>query len=212
MKMNSKNINNLNSCLNFKHDRNKTINKIINSIVKNVDEIEIVDPEKFNDVEFLKLLNLIVYIKKHYEIEIDDEFIVDELNKRFNDNLNNLIKLFVNPEIEIDDELFDDVDDDIIIKNLYIIETLSLYRFIEYYDKFDNKYYNNFYDELIDYLYVYDKFDDDINYDIVEIFQIPENITNYINYDDIIYDLIVDGYYDEIEFNNITYLIHNNYY
>lgn len=212
MKMNYKNMMNLNSCLNFKHDSNKTINKIINSIIKNDVEIEIVDPENFNDVEFLKLINLLHHIKIFKpEIKIDDEFVVNELYKRYDNNINNLIKLYIDPEIEIDDEFV--VNDNIQIKNLYINETLFLYEFIEYYEKFDNNdYYENFYYELIDHIYIYNKFDDDVYYLIDEILNIPENVTNYINYDEIIDDLIIDNYFYEIEYNNIFYLIDNSYY
>ena len=224
MKMKIKNMINLYIVLDKKYNIKTNFNKrIINNIIDDdVVEFDVENIDELNDVEFLKLIHLIGIIKNNFQGSLLNlEFIEIEMNKRFNNNMNDLIYKFLDEfEIEYENyyENYKNVEFKDHIKNLYLIDVLYFYEFIKYNDEFkDNKYYECFYDELIDYIYIYVKYDPynefyDIYENIDELFEINENISRYINYDEIIDDLEIDDYFYNIEIDNKNYYIHNSYF
>jgi len=190
--------------------------------IENVIIISIVNKFKsiINYDEIIDKLNYYIYDRF---INVNDEFVKNVLtNKKHDDKYNYdyyefkdriIINRYVNYNIislikcilENNDLFVDPLNEyEYIIENKFLIENYDIIDdiLLIYYDEniIDN--YNN----IIECIYVYEY--DDIIDDINEIFEINDRLKDYINYDDIIDDLIIDEYY--YEFDN--YYIHNSYF
>ena len=177
------------------------INYFKGSIINNdvIDKIRYYTYLRFINInnEFVK--NLIYDKNKNkYSIYKINELI--EINVNYN-IINLIYKLLNENDIEIDDV---EIDDDVEIINEFLIDQ---------YDIIDDvlliHYNNNIvdnYNMIINCISIYDE--NEIIYDIDELFDIDNRLCHYINYDMIIDDLIIDGYY--YEFKN--YYIHNGYF
>ena len=164
---------------------------------------EMIEIKNMNDNKFIEfILKLNENENDEYFDEIKD-IIEIELNNRFDDDFNNLIFQFCN---EKNNELYDDCHE----SNYELINEFLLYYYnIDDIINYDNeKNYYSFYTELKDCIYYYYEWSDLLYDEIDEIFQIPENLESYIDYDKILYDLEMDEYF--IIYNGLYF--HNGYF